>query len=52
MSEGKVLLYETSIKPEWIDRNGHMNVDLEARKSAPFPDDVLQKLARFYRRTD
>ena len=26
MSEGKVLLYETSIKPEWIDHNGHMNV--------------------------
>ncbi len=26
MSEQRVLLYETSIKPEWIDHNGHMNV--------------------------
>ena len=26
MSEGRVLLYETRVKPEWIDHNGHMNV--------------------------
>ncbi len=26
MSEARVLLYDTSIKPEWIDHNGHMNV--------------------------
>ena len=26
MSEQRVLLYETRIKPEWIDHNGHMNV--------------------------
>lgn len=26
MSGQKVLLYETLIKPEWIDHNGHMNV--------------------------
>ncbi len=26
MSEGRVLVYETRVKPEWIDHNGHMNV--------------------------
>ncbi len=26
IERGKVLLYDTVIKPEWIDHNGHMNV--------------------------
>ncbi len=26
MSEERVLLFETNVKPEWIDHNGHMNV--------------------------
>ena len=26
MSEERVLVYETVVKPEWIDHNGHMNV--------------------------
>lgn len=26
MSEARVLVYETNVKPEWIDHNGHMNV--------------------------
>ena len=26
MSEARVLAHETTVKPEWIDHNGHMNV--------------------------
>ena len=42
MSEGRVHVYETVVKPEWIDHNGHMNVAFFVLAFDEATDDVYE----------
>ena len=42
MSEEKVHVYETVVKPEWIDHNGHMNVAFFVLAFDEATDDVYE----------
>lgn len=42
MSEGRIHVYETVVKPEWIDHNGHMNVAFFVLAFDEATDDVYE----------
>ena len=43
MSEGRIHVYETVVKPEWIDHNGHMNVAFFVLAFDEATDDVYER---------
>lgn len=42
MSDGRIHVYETIVKPEWIDHNGHMNVAFFVLAFDEATDDVYE----------
>lgn len=42
MSEARIHVYETVVKPEWIDHNGHMNVAFFVLAFDEATDDVYE----------